>query len=47
MGKPPAYYPAFVVLQGKTCVVAGGGRVAARKVEDLMRAGAQVTDVSP
>ncbi len=47
MGDPRTYYPAFIVLEGKKCVVAGGGRVAARKVEDLLKAGALVTVISP
>ena len=47
MGAPLSYYPAFIVLSGKKCVVAGGGRVAERKVADLLRAGALVTVISP
>ena len=41
------YYPAFLNLQGKKAVVVGGGKVAARKVLTLIRAGAAVTVVSP
>lgn len=41
------YYPAMVDLSGKSCLVVGGGRVAARKVEPLLRCGARVTVVSP
>jgi len=47
LGAPLSYYPAFIVLEGKKCVVVGGGRVAQRKVADLMRAGALVTVISP
>lgn len=41
------YYPVFLDLMGKTCVVAGAGAVAARKVEGLLAAGAFVTVISP
>jgi siroheme synthase-like protein len=40
-------YPVQVVLEGRKCVVVGGGRVAARKVEALRRAGAEVHVISP
>jgi precorrin-2 dehydrogenase/sirohydrochlorin ferrochelatase len=40
-------YPVFVLLAGKPCLVVGGGQVAARKVQDLLTAGARVTVVSP
>jgi precorrin-2 dehydrogenase/sirohydrochlorin ferrochelatase len=39
-------YPIFLHLAGKPCLVAGGGSVGQRKVEDLLAAGAQVTLVS-
>ena len=41
------YYPAFLDLQGKRCVVVGGGAVAARKAEALLRAGGLVRVVAP
>jgi precorrin-2 dehydrogenase/sirohydrochlorin ferrochelatase len=41
------YYPAFLNLQGKKAVVVGGGKVAERKVLTLIRAGADVTVISP
>ena len=41
-----AYYPVFVEMKGRRCVVIGGGAVARRKVEGLLRAGAGVTVVS-
>ncbi len=41
------YYAAFLDLQGKRCVVVGGGAVAARKVEALLRAGGLVRVVAP
>jgi precorrin-2 dehydrogenase/sirohydrochlorin ferrochelatase len=40
-------YPIFAVLQGKDCLVVGGGAVGERKVADLLAAGAKVTVVSP
>jgi siroheme synthase-like protein len=42
-----AYYPIFVEMQGRRCVVIGGGREAQRKVEGLLAAGAKVTVVAP
>ncbi len=41
------YYPVFLNINGKKCVVAGGGNVAWRKVCSLKEAGARVTVVSP
>lgn len=41
------YYPVFLNLQGKLCVIVGGGRVAERKVQGLLRAGARVKVISP
>lgn len=41
------YFPVFFDLNGKRCLVVGGGDVAARKVSLLFRAGARVTVVSP
>ncbi len=43
----PRYYPAFIDLKGKPCVVVGGGKVAERKVLSLLRSGAAVRIVSP
>ncbi|MBP1684008.1 MAG: precorrin-2 dehydrogenase [Deltaproteobacteria bacterium] len=41
------YYPVFLRVVGRPCVVIGGGSVAQHKVEALMRAGAQVSVISP
>jgi precorrin-2 dehydrogenase / sirohydrochlorin ferrochelatase len=44
---PCAYYPAFLDLKDKKSVVVGGGRVAERKIYALLKAGANVTVISP
>jgi precorrin-2 dehydrogenase/sirohydrochlorin ferrochelatase len=41
------YLPIFFDVTGRQCVVVGGGRLAARKVESLLEAGARVTVVAP
>ncbi len=41
------YYPVFLDLRGKKCVVIGGGKVAERKCLSLLKVGARVTVVSP
>ena len=40
------YYPLFMRIEDRTCVVVGGGVVAVRKVEMLRRAGARVSIVA-
>jgi len=40
---PVPLFPLFANLQGRTALVVGGGRVALRKVEALLEAGARVT----
>lgn len=46
-GPKERLYPAFLSLRGKTCVVVGGGRVAARKVRSLLSTGAHIVVISP
>jgi siroheme synthase-like protein len=41
------YYPVFLNISGRKCVVVGGGQVAQRKVAVLLRHGARVTVVCP
>ena len=40
-------YPANLLLTGRRCVVVGAGRIAARKIESLLDAGALVQVVAP
>ena len=40
-------YPVMLHLQNRTCVIVGGGAVAARKLDRLLDAGALVTVISP
>ena len=41
------YYPVFLDIRGKKCVIVGGGEVAARKAERLLDCGARVSVISP
>jgi precorrin-2 dehydrogenase/sirohydrochlorin ferrochelatase len=43
----PVYYPIFLNLKKKKCVVVGGGKIAERKVLSLLKANADVTVISP
>ena len=44
---PPTCYPIALVLDGKRCLVVGGGEIADGKLDALLLAGAVVTVVSP
>jgi precorrin-2 dehydrogenase/sirohydrochlorin ferrochelatase len=41
------YYPAYLDLQNRRCLVVGGGQVGTRKVRTLLKCGAEVTVISP
>jgi len=41
------YYPVFLDIEGKRCLVIGGGHEAQRKVEGLLAAGGRVDIISP
>lgn len=43
----PTYYPVFLNISGKKCVVVGGGQVALRKVRTLLEHKAKVEIISP
>lgn len=43
----PAYYPVFLDLRDRPCVVVGGDEAARGKVEGLLGAGARVTVIAP
>ncbi len=42
-----AYHPIFLDIDGRPCVVIGGGAVAERKLRSLLDGGAKVTVISP
>ena len=41
------YYPVSLNIEGKKCVVIGGGKVAERKVENILSCGGKVKVISP
>jgi len=41
------YFPINIDLQGRDCVVIGGGTVARRKIDSLIRAGARLKVIAP
>lgn len=45
--KNKGYYPVFLDLTGKRCVIVGGGQVAERKCKSLMKTGTQITVIAP
>ena len=47
MQKQKIYYPVNLDLNGRQCLVIGGGKVASRKVKALLDFGADVTVLSP
>lgn len=47
MKKQGSYYPVFLKVSGRRCVVVGGGQVALRKVKTLLEQGAGVVVISP
>lgn len=42
-----AYFPLFIELEAKPCLIVGGGPVALRKAEKLLSYGARLTAVAP
>lgn len=47
IGQRASYYPIFLNIRGKRCVVVGGGKVAFRKIKALLEHGANVEVISP
>ncbi len=43
----PEYYPVYLNLAGKRCVIFGGGRIAQGKIGTLRQSGASITVISP
>jgi len=43
----PRYYPVFIDVKGRRCVVIGGGNIGQEKVEKLVECGADVVVISP
>lgn len=41
------YYPVYLDIKGRHCLVVGGGQVGSRKVNTLLKCGAKVTVISP
>lgn len=41
------YYPAYLDVKDRACLVVGGGQVGSRKVGTLLKCGAKVTVISP
>jgi precorrin-2 dehydrogenase / sirohydrochlorin ferrochelatase len=42
-----SYFPIYLDMKGRRCLVIGGGKVAERKVAALLEAGAEITVISP
>jgi precorrin-2 dehydrogenase/sirohydrochlorin ferrochelatase len=45
--RQPSLFPIFLKLEGKSCLVVGGGAIAEGKIAGLLRSGARVTVVAP
>jgi precorrin-2 dehydrogenase / sirohydrochlorin ferrochelatase len=45
--RTPSLFPVFLKLEGKSCLVVGGGPIAEGKIAGLLRSAARVTVVSP
>ena len=43
----PDYYPVYLNLAGKSCVIVGGGTIAQGKIGGLLQAGCHITVISP
>jgi precorrin-2 dehydrogenase/sirohydrochlorin ferrochelatase len=43
----PSYYPVFIDVVDRTCVVIGGGKIGEEKVRKLLESGAKVSIISP
>ena len=42
-----SFFPIYLEMRGRRCLVIGGGAVAERKIAHLLEAGAEVTVISP
>ncbi|MGN0466807.1 MAG: bifunctional precorrin-2 dehydrogenase/sirohydrochlorin ferrochelatase [Lachnospiraceae bacterium] len=42
-----AYFPVFIEMKNKTCLVVGGGRIATRKIKTILSYGANVKVIAP
>ena len=42
-----SYFPIYIDLKDKKCIVVGGGRIALRKIEILHQFGAKITAIAP
>ena len=41
------YYPVYLALKDRMCVIVGGGEVAERKIELLLECGARIRMICP
>lgn len=47
MSEGSAFFPIFINMKEKRCILYGGGNIAVRRAEGLLRFGARVTVISP